>query len=344
MLYNKKNYLSGQNFAEFSDVFYAGNISKDTISLLDKQNVKIVTDNELFVTFKIKKLKLTNGDVIFCSSGHLEILFYYLRKLKIVNNITLISGQSDRPIDLKVFRKKPDCIKNWFSTNIIHEHPNLRPIPLGLANDYSPKNIRIENFLNYKRLDIKKEESLYINLQKNTNLNERSKLKNLFKNEEWVVYKEPTLSISEYMNDLDKYKFVLCPWGNGYDTHRLWETLYSGSIPVVKYHKTFENLRSLPIVFVKSYNDINLNFLNNYVQNIIEINMDSLDIDFWKNEISQQPSGNSTVEEEVNENFMFEFYYWTMYEFKRYVKSNSKRIRYYLNKILKRTLFFKKLF
>ena len=31
-----------------------------------------------------------------------------------------------------------------------------------------------------------------------------------------------------------EFKFVACPRGNGTDTHRFWETLYRGSIPVVK--------------------------------------------------------------------------------------------------------------
>lgn len=30
-----------------------------------------------------------------------------------------------------------------------------------------------------------------------------------------------------------RYKYVVCPRGNGLDTHRFWETLYRGSIPIV---------------------------------------------------------------------------------------------------------------
>jgi hypothetical protein len=30
-----------------------------------------------------------------------------------------------------------------------------------------------------------------------------------------------------------RYKYVICPRGNGIDTHRVWEALYLGVVPVV---------------------------------------------------------------------------------------------------------------
>ena len=38
----------------------------------------------------------------------------------------------------------------------------------------------------------------------------------------------------KYLKAIMNHDFVLCPRGNGRDTHRLWETLYLGSIPIVK--------------------------------------------------------------------------------------------------------------
>lgn len=37
----------------------------------------------------------------------------------------------------------------------------------------------------------------------------------------------------DYSSLASNYQFVFCPRGNGIDTHRFWETLYRGSIPVV---------------------------------------------------------------------------------------------------------------
>lgn len=42
----------------------------------------------------------------------------------------------------------------------------------------------------------------------------------------------------EYLNELSKYRFCLCLRGNGIDTHRFWESLYLGVIPVILNNKT----------------------------------------------------------------------------------------------------------
>jgi hypothetical protein len=44
----------------------------------------------------------------------------------------------------------------------------------------------------------------------------------------------PMVTAKEHVERLAKYKYCLCPEGNGVDTHRLWEALLLGSIPIVK--------------------------------------------------------------------------------------------------------------
>eukprot|EP00965_Chrysotila_dentata_P239975 6203413-Pleurochrysis_carterae.AAC.2 len=40
--------------------------------------------------------------------------------------------------------------------------------------------------------------------------------------------------LGRYLEELGRYHFVLAPRGNGIDTHRLWEALLVGTIPIVK--------------------------------------------------------------------------------------------------------------
>ena len=49
--------------------------------------------------------------------------------------------------------------------------------------------------------------------------------------------------IEEYERDLLTSNFVLCPEGNGIDTHRVWEALYSGSIPIVRIETHLKNFK-----------------------------------------------------------------------------------------------------
>ena len=45
---------------------------------------------------------------------------------------------------------------------------------------------------------------------------------------------EPNLTKKDYLDALTNYKYIFCPEGLGLDTHRFWETIYAGSIPVTK--------------------------------------------------------------------------------------------------------------
>jgi hypothetical protein len=47
------------------------------------------------------------------------------------------------------------------------------------------------------------------------------------------------------------FRFVACPRGNGTDTHRFWETLYRGSIPVVKESAWSKSIADLGIPLVQ---------------------------------------------------------------------------------------------
>lgn len=55
-----------------------------------------------------------------------------------------------------------------------------------------------------------------------------------------------------------KYRFVACPRGNGLDTHRFWETLYRGCVPVLIESHWSRTLRGygLPIVELSAWADL----------------------------------------------------------------------------------------
>jgi hypothetical protein len=60
-----------------------------------------------------------------------------------------------------------------------------------------------------------------------------------------------------YLANLRRSNFVLCPEGNGMDTHRLWETLYMGGVPVVVRSKYMDPLyNQLPLVRLNSWADL----------------------------------------------------------------------------------------
>jgi hypothetical protein len=82
--------------------------------------------------------------------------------------------------------------------------------------------------------------------------------------------------------------FVLSPEGNGIDTHRLWEALVIGTIPIEKRNINNSFYSDLPICFVNKWSDITLDFLEKEYIRIKSTNYDlnKLTFSYWKDKIN----------------------------------------------------------
>ena len=331
-LLSKDNFINSNKFAHFSDTVFSQNISFNEKHKLKDSQIMYESNNPQHqsIIYKKKILKISNNSTIFTHSNYIKELFTLLKKFNEIENLTLITTQSDRTINKNLYLKKPDNIINWFSIN--NEVPEyIKSIPLGLANDFSKKNINNNDlndlaYENYK----KKEANLYLNFNINTNPLERSYLFNYFKNFEWA-FLESDLNKKDYIEGIQKSTFVLCPYGNGYDTHRIWEALYSGSIPVVKENKAFNQFKDLPILFINSYENVTKKLLENYLMNfnVSNYNFEKLDIGYWRKEFAKN--------QEKDAEFIISLTYENIYFSTFYLLGSL----YNKNMKLLKTLFFK---
>ena len=172
-----------------------------------------------------------------------------------LNELTLITGNSDfnftDPVDL------PNAIKVWFCQNngmpkkdSVFTLPigieNLRLGRLGLRKWYKP---RYQNAISDKILVPPMSPT---NSFRFVAVEYASKHPNLFDVFTNYVHER------EYFMLTRSYKFVLCCEGNGFENHRIWETLYQGSFPVMVKSTWSLSLQylNLPIMFVDSLNDL----------------------------------------------------------------------------------------
>ena len=243
--------------------------------------------------------------------------------------------QTDLLISEKIFNKKPKCIKTWYTVNAGFNHDGLKPIPIGIASSFSKKNLNSSNFKLFDKNNFSSSEvSLYLNFQKNTNFKERKNLVKLFQNKKWVEIDEPNLDKKSYLENLRKFSFILCPWGNGIDTHRLWETLYSGSIPITKKHPTFNYSGKLPILFVNNYEEINYDYLKKFLD---DFDLDQYDLNvltksFWLEEIKTNKEIGHDYEIYSEPLFITKYYLLKRY-LKRYKNSMIKKFFTYINRL-----------
>ena len=334
-MFKSENILNSYNFARQSDVVFSEIVTKKQFDILNLQNVEIIDENESLVFYKLTELDLKENDLIFCNTDVVKNLFKLLEKIKNLKNIKIITNQTDTLIDKALYDLKPACVKYWYSINVGYVANDLIPIPLGLSNNYSPKNILVDD-VHFTGLNNNSENYMYLNFAKNTNYMERSDIYNNYKNKEWVVVNNPDLKITDYQSSIEKYRFIMCPWGNGIDTHRVWETLYSGNIPVTKEHHTFSKSLDLPILFIRDYDHIALEeLITFYDKNKSNEKMyEKLDISYWIDEIRKETIVSKNLAE-VKEPFFETKKFIFIHKTKSKFFSRLKKIKYYLRKIKK---------
>ncbi len=145
------------------------------------------------------------------------------------------------------FSHIPNNIKKWYTVNGNINHPRVVNIPFGISESNT-------SFVRSFWTDFEqKQDKIYINWTDYTK--ERQFLKDHAKHFPEYTVDNRYDTHEEFYENLSDHKYVLCPWGNGLDTYRLWETLYVGSIPVVNngpWCQQWIDL-GLPIITVDSF-------------------------------------------------------------------------------------------
>jgi len=214
-----------------------------------------------------------NHDIFFCKTDYILQDFATISKLD--RDVVFITGNSDYAIPDEAVDKCPDNIKIWYAQNCLSNHEKMRPLPIGIENKevalreghgigYPDRVTKKENILdNVKRLSpfskITPDKFMYSNFVVRNNPTHRSLAKEMSIKQDYIDWEEPTLSLERLFLKHLEYKMVLCPIGNGVDTHRLWEVLYCGRVPVtvqVGDFKLYDLYKQLPIVILDSYAEL----------------------------------------------------------------------------------------
>lgn len=240
------------------------------------------------LTNGITPSNVKEGDRVYVVTEFLDRYFKDIHP-KIKNKYVLITGRCDRGIDNQSIKYLDDKIMHWFSSNCEVNHPKLTPIPLGLQNrhwrikDHPQSNITLIDDVTIKDNNTKINDVL-MSFQTHTNSGERVKCYDYFKDKSFVKirgYGENdrinTEFVRDYFKEIKQSKFVICPFGGGFDCHRNWEVFSLGSFPIIKKHTSMENFYDMPAWFVNDWGEVN--------KETIDINYDKIlgDIEDGKN-------------------------------------------------------------
>ena len=107
-------------------------------------------------------------------------------------------------------------------------------MPIGLENNQFHNNGDTQDFLKLRKLNIKKNPRILFgfNITNQKRIEIKKKLKKIDIADETIGWNSYF-----YRRILLRYMYVVCPEGNGIDTHRLWEALYLRTIPIMQKNK-----------------------------------------------------------------------------------------------------------
>lgn len=274
--------ITGEKIQNIADVAIVDNYNP---------NNKIYSKQMIFIT-EIEKYfdVINNSTIIYIRT---DLLDAFLKNIyhKLNNKYIIITHNSDKYVGKEYIDILNDeKITTWFSQNINIEHEKLFAIPIGIANSQW-KHGNLEILKKIMNMNIEKVNLLYSNFKTNTNTKERTLAKNiLIKN--GFAFTEPNLSWETYLIELKKSKFSICPYGNGIDCHRIWESLYLDTIPIVISHVSYSQFNELPMLMISDWNIITKKFLDEQYE-IIKHNKlnnyykyEKLYMDYWINILS----------------------------------------------------------
>ena len=180
----------------------------------------------------------------------------------------------------------PNNIKKWYLSNTMVQEEAIIGLPFGVNQGAS------EIIPTIKRYDFEDKENLaYINWQNYTD--ERWRLKSQFHTRElpWATVRETSdLEVEEFFDEIARHVYVLCPQGNGIDTYRFWETLYLGSIPIVRDCPLVRYFSGLPMLVINQWSDITPGLLKEQYETYLSkeelFSFDKAKLSYWKELIS----------------------------------------------------------
>lgn len=236
-------------------------------------------------------MAFVGGCVVFCKIDQVLWFFEQLRLTR--KRIILVTGEGDLPCNEFRQRFLPANIVHWFATNVTHPDPRVTALPLGFGAKSDSVTLSNDEILIARETKGPREKWLYVNFRPQTNPSIRQPIFDYFTRlsarESWVTIEKSGLPVrnEEFIHKLMTHRFVICPPGNGVDTHRMWESLAAGAIPVVKRSQAMEPFRELPILFVDRYEEVTFELLEDAADRISHVTTENpmLQAEYWTGQI-----------------------------------------------------------
>ena len=108
---------------------------------------------------------------------------------------------------------------------------------------------------------------------------------------EFITYSTSFQNLTEYLTDLRSHKFVISPAGRGLDTHRTYESLLMGCIPIIRRSGIVFAYEDLPVLVVDNWDQLTLQFIIDGYNELTKIGKvykwEKLFSTYWENKLKK---------------------------------------------------------
>lgn len=219
----QNNYVAGENFVRLCDRVFA-----------DGAGVRVKTGHSL------------EPGVWYCKTDYAPEFFAMAGRQR-GDLFILVTHQSDLTIDARLMGQMPGNVVHWFGCNCVVDHTRITAIPLGIADQWckhgdwaaiakrvTPRcplpeaSLRPVNLLARFALGTRPD----VRIHADRAIRELAATRDDIAIETYDTVQDRP-DFEAYLDRLLESRCVACPAGNGPDTHRVWEALYMGCMPVI---------------------------------------------------------------------------------------------------------------
>jgi len=164
----------------------------------------------------------------------------------------LVIGETDDHNSVSRLIPLLQYIDKIYANHLVGDHPKISACPVGIERQSYRSSGKLKNFKKVASTNPKKRNiPILVAWNDSTNTN-RANYKKEFELSNKTLIIQQRVSASTLHNMMRKTLFVPCPAGNGIDTHRVWESIYLGAVPVILKSEFCGN-EKWPVLLVDSW-------------------------------------------------------------------------------------------
>jgi hypothetical protein len=211
-------------------------------------------------------LEIKKGDRIFMKLGDIPSFLSIAKTLPVP--LDLVIHNSDQPFTQEMFNVLKPYARRIYAVNSVT--PYAISLPLGFRDHQYTSHHSLNHILHEP--PVERSIKCLVNFLISTNPSVRQPVFDFFKDKSFCTVQDYTSydyqkslihSDSETMQrridfyrTLKRTKFAICPQGEGLDTHRIYECVALGVIPIVISSPLNDLYSKFPIWIVKSWNEV----------------------------------------------------------------------------------------